>query len=142
SATRSRGSRLEANSSSCSGVVSTRPAERTSPPSAIATSQKSRCTSNPIALPALLTSSSPLVVELAEKQRANDNDRYVLTAHPGSSLQAGIFMPRVLAAYGGVFVVGSLVWGVGLDGFRPDRFDLLGTATCLLGASIIMWAPR
>src|SRR5439155_22943833 len=85
SATRSRGSRLEANSSSCSGVVSTRPAERTSPPSAIATSQKSRCTSNPIALPALLTSSSPLDVELAEKQRANDNDRYVLTAHPGKS---------------------------------------------------------
>ena len=33
---------------------------------------------------------------------------------------------RVLAAYGGVFIVGSLLWGVVFDGFRPDRFDLVG----------------
>ena len=50
SATRSSGPKLCANNSSCSGLVSTRPADRTSPPSAIATSQNSRCTSNPTAL--------------------------------------------------------------------------------------------
>jgi hypothetical protein len=50
SATRSSAPRLRANSSTCSGFVSIRPAERTSPPFAIATSQNSRWTSNPIAL--------------------------------------------------------------------------------------------
>jgi small multidrug resistance family-3 protein len=49
---------------------------------------------------------------------------------------------RILAAYGGVFVAGSLAWGVILDGFRPDRFDLLGAALCLLGVVVIMYAPR
>src|SRR3954447_14577020 len=51
STTRSVGARLCANSSSCCGVVAIRPAERARPPSAIATWQKSRCTSNPIDLP-------------------------------------------------------------------------------------------
>lgn len=49
---------------------------------------------------------------------------------------------RILAAYGGVFVAGSLVWGMVMDGFRPDRWDLLGAAVCLLGVLIIMYAPR
>src|SRR4051812_25533379 len=33
---------------------------------------------------------------------------------------------RILAAYGGIFVAGSLAWGVAIDGFEPDRFDLIG----------------
>jgi small multidrug resistance family-3 protein len=45
-------------------------------------------------------------------------------------------------AYGGVFVAGSLVWASFLDGFRPDRFDLIGTAICLVGVAAIMYAPR
>ena len=49
---------------------------------------------------------------------------------------------RILAAYGGVFVAGSLAWGVVLDGYRPDRFDLLGPALCLVGVVVIMYAPR
>lgn len=49
---------------------------------------------------------------------------------------------RVLAAYGGVFVVGSLLWGVIFDGFRPDRFDLIGAGLCLIGVAVIMYAPR
>jgi drug/metabolite transporter superfamily protein YnfA len=40
---------------------------------------------------------------------------------------------RVLAAYGGVFIVGSLLWGVVFDGFHPDRFDLAGAVICLMG---------
>jgi small multidrug resistance family-3 protein len=49
---------------------------------------------------------------------------------------------RILAAYGGVFVVGSLAWGIVADGFRPDRFDLAGAAICLIGVAVIMFAPR
>ncbi|MGI5524019.1 YnfA family protein [Micromonospora sp. CA-259024] len=49
---------------------------------------------------------------------------------------------RILAAYGGVFVAGSLVWGMVVDGFRPDRYDLIGAAVCLVGVAIIMYAPR
>jgi small multidrug resistance family-3 protein len=49
---------------------------------------------------------------------------------------------RILAAYGGVFVAGSLAWGVALDGFRPDRYDIAGALICLAGVAVIMYAPR
>lgn len=49
---------------------------------------------------------------------------------------------RILAAYGGVFVVGSLAWSMALDGFRPDRYDVGGALLCLVGVSVIMYAPR
>jgi small multidrug resistance family-3 protein len=49
---------------------------------------------------------------------------------------------RVYAAYGGVFVVLSLLWGWGIDGIRPDRYDVLGGLICLLGVAVIMYAPR
>ena len=49
---------------------------------------------------------------------------------------------RVLAAYGGVFIVGSLLWGMVVDGFRPDRYDVVGAAICLVGVAVIMYAPR
>lgn len=49
---------------------------------------------------------------------------------------------RILAAYGGIFVAGSIAWGVVVDGFRPDRYDLLGAVVCLAGMAVIMYAPR
>jgi small multidrug resistance family-3 protein len=49
---------------------------------------------------------------------------------------------RILAAYGGVFVVGSLAWGMAVDGFTPDRFDVVGAALCLVGVGVIMFGPR
>jgi small multidrug resistance family-3 protein len=49
---------------------------------------------------------------------------------------------RVLAGYGGVFVAGSLAWGMVVDGFRPDRWDLTGAGLCLAGVAVIMYAPR
>jgi small multidrug resistance family-3 protein len=49
---------------------------------------------------------------------------------------------RILAAYGGIFVAGSLAWGVVMDGFRPDRYDLIGAVICLSGVGVIMYAPR
>jgi len=49
---------------------------------------------------------------------------------------------RVYAAYGGVFVVLSLLWGWLVDRTRPDRFDLLGGLLCLVGVAVIMYWPR
>ena len=49
---------------------------------------------------------------------------------------------RILAAYGGIFVAGSLAWGMAVDGFRPDRFDVVGAVVCLVGVGVIMFAPR
>jgi small multidrug resistance family-3 protein len=49
---------------------------------------------------------------------------------------------RILAAYGGVFVAGSLGWAIVVDKFRPDRWDLTGALICLIGVAVIMYAPR
>jgi small multidrug resistance family-3 protein len=59
-----------------------------------------------------------------------------------ATLQPDPHFGRILAAYGGVFVAGSLAWGMVADGFRPDRFDVLGALFCLAGVAIIMYAPR
>ena len=59
-----------------------------------------------------------------------------------ATLQDDANFGRILAAYGGIFVAGSLAWGMAADGFKPDRFDYLGAAICLVGVAVIMWAPR
>jgi len=59
-----------------------------------------------------------------------------------ATLQPDPNFGRILAAYGGVFVAGSLLWGMLVDGFRPDRWDLAGAALCLIGVAVIMYAPR
>ena len=59
-----------------------------------------------------------------------------------ATLQPDAEFGRILAAYGGVFIVGSLTWGALVDGYRPDRFDLVGAAICLAGVAVIMYAPR
>ena len=59
-----------------------------------------------------------------------------------ATLQDDANFGRILAAYGGIFVAGSLAWGVVADGFRPDRYDLIGAAVCLVGDGVIMFAPR
>ncbi len=59
-----------------------------------------------------------------------------------AALQPEANFGRVLAAYGGVFIVGSLAWGMVFDGFRPDRYDVAGAAVCLIGVGLIMYAPR
>ncbi len=52
------------------------------------------------------------------------------------------FAGRAYAAYGGVYIAASLVWLWIVEGARPDRWDLVGAAVCLVGAGIILWAPR
>jgi small multidrug resistance family-3 protein len=59
-----------------------------------------------------------------------------------ATLQPDANFGRILAAYGGIFMVGSLAWGVVVDGFRPDRYDIGGALVCLLGVVVIMYAPR
>jgi small multidrug resistance family-3 protein len=49
---------------------------------------------------------------------------------------------RVYAAYGGWFVVLSILWGWGVDHVPPDRYDVIGAAVCIVGVGIIMYAPR
>ncbi|WP_017623975.1 YnfA family protein [Nocardiopsis chromatogenes] len=59
-----------------------------------------------------------------------------------ATLQPEAHFGRILAAYGGVFVAGSLAWGMAVDGFRPDRWDIAGALICVLGVAVIMYAPR
>lgn len=61
---------------------------------------------------------------------------FVATMQPDASFG------RILAAYGGVFVAGSLAWGMVADGFKPDRWDVTGALVCLVGVAVIMYAPR
>ena len=49
---------------------------------------------------------------------------------------------RVYAAYGGVFVIMSMLWGWWIDGVRPDRWDAAGALLCIAGVALIMYAPR
>ncbi len=48
---------------------------------------------------------------------------------------------RVYAAYGGVFVVMSVLWGWGIDKKVPDLYDILGGAMCLIGVAVML-LPR
>jgi len=59
-----------------------------------------------------------------------------------ATLQPDAHFGRILAAYGGVFVAGSLIWGMVFDRFRPDRFDVIGAALCIAGVIVIMYVPR
>ena len=49
---------------------------------------------------------------------------------------------RVYAAYGGAFIVLSVLWGWWIDGQRPDIWDVIGAAVCCIGIVIIVYAPR
>lgn len=61
---------------------------------------------------------------------------FLLTLTPAAT--AG----RTFAIYGGVYIAASLAWLWAVEGIRPDRFDLLGGAIALVGAAVILWAPR
>lgn len=49
---------------------------------------------------------------------------------------------RAYAAYGGVFIVLSILWGLVIDRVRPDKFDLFGAWIILMGVLVMMYAPR
>jgi small multidrug resistance family-3 protein len=49
---------------------------------------------------------------------------------------------RVYAAYGGIFILSSIIWGAVVDKKKPDRFEIIGSFIALIGAAIIFYAPR
>jgi len=49
---------------------------------------------------------------------------------------------RAFAAYGGIYIVASLIWLRWVEGFVPDRYDIVGGAVSLAGAAIILFGPR
>ena len=49
---------------------------------------------------------------------------------------------RTYAAYGGIYIAASLAWLWGIEGLRPDRWDVAGAAICLAGAAVIIGGPR
>ncbi len=53
-----------------------------------------------------------------------------------------LFAGRAYAAYGGVFIAASLAWLWAVEGMRPDRWDAIGAAICLIGAAVILFGPR
>lgn len=58
-----------------------------------------------------------------------------------ATLQVAHFS-RVYAAYGGVFIAMSLLWGWRIDNIRPDRADLIGAAVAIIGVAIMIYWPR
>jgi small multidrug resistance family-3 protein len=58
------------------------------------------------------------------------------------TLVEAAFAGRAYAAYGGVYIAASLIWLWVAEGARPDRFDALGSAICILGAAVILFGPR
>lgn len=53
-----------------------------------------------------------------------------------------VFAGRAYAAYGGVYIVASLLWLWIIEGQRPDRWDVLGSIICLSGAAVILFGSR
>jgi len=49
---------------------------------------------------------------------------------------------RVYAAYGGFFIISSILWGMFVDKKKPDRYEIIGSVVAVIGASIIFYAPR
>ena len=49
---------------------------------------------------------------------------------------------RVYAAYGGIFIVLSVLWGWGIDRKIPDLYDWIGAVICVVGVTIMLWVPR
>jgi small multidrug resistance family-3 protein len=52
------------------------------------------------------------------------------------------FAGRAYAAYGGIYILASLVWLWAVEGSRPDRWDAIGAAICVVGAVVILFGPR
>ena len=53
-----------------------------------------------------------------------------------------LFAGRAYAAYGGVYIAASLGWLWLVEKAKPDRWDLIGAAICLVGSAVILLGPR
>ena len=52
------------------------------------------------------------------------------------------YFHRTYAAYGGIFIISSIVWGIIVDKKKPDRFEIIGSLVAVSGAIIIFYIPR
>ncbi|HUF39535.1 MAG TPA: YnfA family protein [Anaerolineales bacterium] len=59
-----------------------------------------------------------------------------------ATLQAEPTFGRVYAAYGGIFIVLAILWARVVDGWHPDRFDILGAGIALIGVCIMFWGRQ
>lgn len=59
-----------------------------------------------------------------------------------ATFQAFSSFGRVYAAYGGIFIILSVLWGWGIDKKTPDMYDWLGAMICLVGVGVMLWTPR
>ena len=53
-----------------------------------------------------------------------------------------MFAGRTFAAYGGVYIVASLLWLWIIEGQRLDKWDILGAIICIAGAVLILFGHR
>jgi small multidrug resistance family-3 protein len=58
-----------------------------------------------------------------------------------STLQPSHF-GRIYAAYGGIFIISSIIWGIIIDKKKPDKFEIMGSLVAICGAIIIFYTPR
>ena len=58
------------------------------------------------------------------------------------TLVEAAFAGRAYAAYGGIYIACALAWGWMVEGYRPDQWDVIGAAICLVGMAVILFAPR
>lgn len=49
---------------------------------------------------------------------------------------------RIYAAYGGFFIISSILWGMFVDRKKPDRYEVIGSLIAVIGAVIIFYPER
>lgn len=49
---------------------------------------------------------------------------------------------RTYAAYGGIYIVAAICWLWSFEGHKPDRWDVIGAAICVIGSGVILFGPR
>lgn len=52
------------------------------------------------------------------------------------------YFHRIYAAYGGIFIISAIIWGLTVDKKRPDRYEIIGGLIAIVGALVIFYAPR
>lgn len=58
------------------------------------------------------------------------------------TLQPSSNFGRIYAAYGGIFIVSSIIWGRIVDKKKPDKYEIIGSVLAMVGAAVIFYAPR
>lgn len=67
---------------------------------------------------------------------------FLLTAYGFVATLQPTNFGRAYAAYGGIFIILSLMWGWKVDNVMPDHLDWLGAGIVLVGVLVMMYAPR